>query len=70
MLAQMSMSPGREIIMTAEEAAAYLRVHRRMIYRLLKRRELPAFKIGSDFRLRKADIDEWIREREKVREKP
>jgi excisionase family DNA binding protein len=62
----MSVGPGREIIMTADEVAAYLRVNRTMIYRLLKRRELPAFKIGSDFRLRKTDIDEWIREREKA----
>jgi excisionase family DNA binding protein len=53
-------------MMTADEVAEYLRVNRTMIYRLLKRKELPGFKIGTDFRLRRADIDEWINGREKA----
>jgi excisionase family DNA binding protein len=53
------MEPSREI-MTADEVAEYLRMNRNMIYRLLKRKELPGFKIGTDFRLRRADIDAWI----------
>jgi excisionase family DNA binding protein len=57
--------PSREI-MTADEVAEYLRMNRTMIYRLLKRKELPGFKIGTDFRLRRADIDEWIVKKEKV----
>jgi excisionase family DNA binding protein len=47
-------------IMTANEVAEYLSVDRTRIYRLLKRKELPGFKVGTDFRLRRADIDEWI----------
>jgi excisionase family DNA binding protein len=53
-------------MMTADEVAEYLRVNRTMIYRLLKRKELPGFKIGTDFRLRRADIDHWINGREKA----
>jgi excisionase family DNA binding protein len=52
--------------MTADEVAEYLRMNRTMIYRLLKCKELPSFKIGTDFRLRRADIDEWIVKKEKV----
>jgi excisionase family DNA binding protein len=52
--------------MTADEVAEYLRMNRTMIYRLLKRKEPPGFKIGPDFRLRRADIDEWIVKKEKV----
>jgi excisionase family DNA binding protein len=47
-------------MMTADEVAEYLRVNRTMIYRLLKRKELPGFKIGTDFRLRRVGVDEWI----------
>jgi excisionase family DNA binding protein len=57
------MEPRREI-MTADEVAEYLRMNRAMIYRLLKRKELPGFKIGTDFRLRRADIDAWIVKKE------
>jgi len=58
------MEPIREI-MTADEVAEYLRMNRPMIYRLLKRKELPGFKIGTDFRVRRADIDGWIVKKEK-----
>jgi excisionase family DNA binding protein len=42
-------------IMTADEVAAYLRVDRMTFYRLMKRKELPGFKIGTDFKFRRAD---------------
>jgi excisionase family DNA binding protein len=44
--------------MTADEVAAYLRVHPSTVYRLAKRKELPGFRIASEFRFRRADIDE------------
>jgi excisionase family DNA binding protein len=53
-------------MMTADEVAEYLRVNRTMIYRLLKRKELPGFKIGTDFRLRRVDVDEWIIKKEQT----
>jgi excisionase family DNA binding protein len=57
-------------IMTSYELAAYLRVSRATVIRLLKRRNLPGFRVGVDYRFRRADIDEWIEAREKAREKP
>jgi excisionase family DNA binding protein len=45
--------------MTLEEVASYLRVHPSTIYRLLKRRQLPAFKVGSDWRFNLESIDRW-----------
>src|SRR5579863_1658377 len=47
-------------VMTLEEVAEYLRVHPSTIYRLLKQRSLPAFKVGSDWRFARTQIDEWI----------
>lgn len=46
-------------VMTVNELAEYLRVHRSTIYRLLKKGQLPGFKIGSDWRFNVEVIDEW-----------
>ncbi len=45
--------------MTVNELSDYLRVHRSTIYRLLKKREIPGFKIGSDWRFNVEAIDQW-----------
>jgi excisionase family DNA binding protein len=52
-------------IMTVAELAQYLRVNRSTIYRLLKVRKLPAFKVGSDWRFNREQIDDWRRTQEK-----
>jgi excisionase family DNA binding protein len=45
--------------MKIREVATYLRVHPSTIYRLLRRGELPAFKMGSDWRFNLETIDQW-----------
>ena len=50
-------------IMTVEELSDYLRVHPSTVYRLLKHRRIPGFKIGSDWRFDKAAIDKWTDQR-------
>ncbi|HYA35973.1 MAG TPA: helix-turn-helix domain-containing protein [Candidatus Binataceae bacterium] len=50
-------------VITVKELADYLRCHTSTVYRLLKRNELPAFKIGSDWRFNREAIDTWLRER-------
>ncbi len=49
-------------IMTVAEVAQYLHCSQSTIYRLLKRREIPAFKIGSDWRFLLPDIKQWARD--------
>jgi excisionase family DNA binding protein len=56
------MRPEAKVI-TIGELAEYLRVHRSTLYRLLKRRQLPGFKIGSDWRFNVEVIDEWLMRR-------
>ena len=51
--------PNNPRIVTVGELAEYLRVHRSTVYRLLKRAELPAFRIGSDWRFDLDAIDQW-----------
>jgi excisionase family DNA binding protein len=50
------------------EVAKHLRVHPSTVYKMAKRGELPGFKIGSDWRFDRAQIDEWIRSRIRRRE--
>jgi len=52
-------------ILTVAEVAEYLRVHPSTIYKLLKARKIPAFKIGSDYRFNRERIDEWRAAQEK-----
>lgn len=47
-------------LMVVSELAEYLHVHQGTIYRLIKRRKLPAIRVGSDWRFSVAQIDKWI----------
>jgi len=47
-------------VMTVKEVAEYLRVHTSTLYKLVKRGELPAFRIGSDWRFNSEAIDRWL----------
>ena len=49
----------RPPILTLENVAEYLRVHPSTIYRMLKRNQLPAFKLGRDWRFNRESIDRW-----------
>jgi excisionase family DNA binding protein len=51
-------------VLTLEEVASYLRVHPSTIYRLLKKKRLPAFKVGTDWRFNVESIDRWLTEAE------
>ena len=46
-------------VMTVREVSVYLRVRPSTIYRLLRRHEIPAFHIGSDWRFNIEEIDRW-----------
>jgi excisionase family DNA binding protein len=46
-------------VLTLEELASYLRVHRSTVYRMLKKGQIPAFKVGSDWRFNLESIDLW-----------
>jgi excisionase family DNA binding protein len=51
--------PSTAKVLTVNKLSEYLRVHRSTIYRLLKKGQLPGFKIGSDWRFNVEAIDEW-----------
>ena len=46
-------------VMTVKELSDYFKVHPSTVYRQLKRGQLPAFKVGSDWRFNVEAIDRW-----------
>jgi len=51
--------PASKTLMTLQETAEYLRVTRSTIHRLLKRNQIPAFRIGRHWRFRLEEIENW-----------
>ena len=51
------MSPS---LLTAAEVADQLRVSTMTIYRLIRRGELPAVRVGRNYRVRAADLDAYL----------
>ena len=52
-------------VLKVKDPSNYLRLSRSTVYRLLKTGQLPAFRIGSDWRFNVEEIDRWRVEREK-----
>ena len=46
-------------VLTVKEVADYLRLHTSTVYKLLKRGNLPAFRVGSDWRFNREAIERW-----------
>lgn len=47
-------------ILTPREAAEYLSVHIRTLYRLAKNGDIPGRKVGGSWRFKKDALDEWL----------
>lgn len=46
--------------MTMEEIAEYLRVSKETIYKMAQKKQLPASKVGNQWRFNKKTVDEWL----------
>lgn len=57
------MPPTKEV-MTPKEAAEYLSVHVRTLYRLVKKGAIPGRRVGGSWRFQKHALDEWLSGRE------
>lgn len=47
--------------LSLEEIATYLGIKRDTVYKWISRRNMPAHKVGSLWKFRKDEIDEWVR---------
>jgi excisionase family DNA binding protein len=52
--------PMEKEIMTIEEAAAYLQIGKRSLYKLAKEGKIPGKKVLNKWRFRKASLSEWV----------
>lgn len=57
----MAKEPKSEI-MTADETCRYLKITPRTLYRYLRSRRIPAFKLGKEWRFVRSDLEQWIRD--------
>ncbi|HMV65901.1 MAG TPA: helix-turn-helix domain-containing protein [Myxococcota bacterium] len=49
-----------DAILTIPEVAALLRISEKSAYKLAQAGDLPAFKVGNQWRFRRAELDAWI----------
>ena len=52
-------------LLTLAEAANLLHVSTRTLQRMIRSRDLPALKVGGQWRLRESQLAEWIQGRER-----
>jgi excisionase family DNA binding protein len=57
-------------ILTLKQVAEYLKVHKNTVYRLVNRKELPAFKVWHDWRFDQDSIDRWRLAQEQAANRP
>lgn len=50
----------QEKLLTAVEVASYLQVDKFTVYRLVSQKEMPAFKVGNQWRFKKKLLDDWL----------
>lgn len=60
------MSPTPQTLMTLEQVAKYLKVDKFTVYRLVAKKKLPGFKVGSQWRFKRAMIDAWLEQHSNV----
>jgi excisionase family DNA binding protein len=49
-----------EQLLTLEQVAEYLNVDKFTVYRFLADKELPAFKVGNQWRFKRKMIENWL----------
>ena len=56
----MPTTTGQGDILTIRQLAEYLMVSEKTVYRMLDRNQLPAVRVGAQWRFRRLDIDHWL----------
>ena len=49
-----------DAFLTTEEVLQYLQLNLKTVYRLVKAGQLPAVRVGRQWRFRRRDIDAWL----------
>jgi len=56
-------------LQTPDQVARYLHVNKFTIYRLATQKKIPAFKVGNQWRFKRAIIDAWLMAKSNIRKK-
>lgn len=56
----MSSDPTELKLLTLAEAAAILQVSKRTLFRMIQQKQVPAFKIGGQWRIRESQFKKWL----------
>jgi len=51
-------------LLTLEAAAEILRVSKRTLMRMIQKKEVPAFKVGGQWRIRESQFRKWVENKE------
>jgi len=51
-------------LLTLEEAAEILQVSKRTLLRMIQKKEVPAFKVGGQWRIRESQFRKWVEGKE------
>ncbi len=51
----------QEVLLTTEQVANYLKIDKFTVYRLVAQKRLPAFKVGNQWRFKRALLEAWLR---------
>ncbi len=56
-------------LQTPEQVARYLHINKFTVYRLITQKKIPAFKVGNQWRFKRAIIDAWLLAKSNIRKK-
>lgn len=60
------MASPMDSLMTLDEVAAYLRLSKDTIYRMVQSGKIPASKVGTQWRFRQSEVDVWLEQNKNV----
>jgi len=56
-------------LLTLAEAAIILKISKRTLHRMIQHRQIPAFKVGGQWRILESRFQEWVEEEEQLTSK-
>jgi excisionase family DNA binding protein len=51
-------------LLTLAEAASILKISKRTLHRMIQHRQIPAFKVGGQWRILESRFQEWVEDEE------
>ncbi len=55
----------KQIFLNTEDIAAYMKISKSLVYRLVNDHGLPCFKVGALIRFKKEEVDQWLENQKK-----